>query len=322
MSPAAFALAGGGLALLGTVAGLAWLRAEGRALRRRLGQVAATLAGPAAASEESAGVESVFRVQQKRSPLAQWFRERIETRYPLLDAPSAAAKAVGAGVLGAAAFWGALLVVKAAGEVWTIPACAAAGVAAAPYSLAWMQARRMTEFIRDFPEIVDQIVRLSAAGVPPLEALAAVAEDAPPTVAPALREVHDGLAAGLDSDAALSAVAKRLRIPEFTMFAAVIRLQRRAGGGVSAAFSNLAATLRERRQTALKARAATAQTRLTLLVLAGLPVVVLIGQKFTAPQSVDMLFGTEQGTSLLRWGVGLIVVGLLVARSLAARSVE
>ena len=57
-------------------------------------------------------------------------------------------------------------------------------------------------------------------------------------------------------------------------------------------------------------------------MLAALPVVVLIGQKFTAPQSVDMLFGTDQGTSLLRWGAGLIVVGLLVARSLAARSVE
>ena len=103
------------------------------------------------------------------------------------------------------------------------------------------------------------------------------------------------------------------------MFAAVIRLQRRSGGGISTAFSNLSVTLRERRKTALKAHASTAQTRLTLLVLTLMPVLVLLAQKFIAPASVEILFGTEQGTTLLQWGTGLIVTGILVARAIAAR---
>ena len=53
-----------------------------------------------------------------------------------------------------------------------------------------------------------------------------------------------------------------------------------------------------------------------------MPVFVLIGQKFTAPESVEILFGTEQGTTLLRVGTGLIVAGLLVARTLAARGMR
>ena len=113
-----------------------------------------------------------------------------------------------------------------------------------------------------------------------------------------------------------------MRLGEFTLFAAVLRLQRQAGGGISTAFRNLAETLRERRRTALKAHASTAQTRLTLVVLAAMPIVVLVAQKFTAPQSIEILFGTEQGATLLRWGVGLIVAGILAARGIAARAIR
>ena len=180
----------------------------------------------------------------------------------------------------------------------------------------------MAEFVRQFPEVVDQIVRLASAGVPPLEALATVADDAPKPVAPIIGRVRDGLLAGLDTDTTLRHASERVRIAEFTLFAAVIRLQRQAGGGVSSAFRNLAETLRERRRTALKAHASTAQTRLTLIVLAAMPIVVLVAQKFTAPKSIEILFGTEQGTTLLRWGVALIVTGLLVARALAARAIR
>ena len=53
-----------------------------------------------------------------------------------------------------------------------------------------------------------------------------------------------------------------------------------------------------------------------------MPVVVLVMQKFSAPKSVEILFGTEEGLNLLRWGVGLIVAGILVARSIAARGIK
>ena len=182
-----------------------------------------------------------------------------------------------------------------------------------------MQARQEAEFVRLFPEVVDQVVRLAGAGVPSMEALSVVTEDAPKPVEPILRGVCDGLLAGLDPDVALRMATERVRLAEFTMFAAVIRLQRRSGGGVSTAFSNLSNTLRERRKTALKAHAATAQSRLTLLVLTAMPVVVLLSQRFIAPASVDVLFNTEQGTTLLQWGTGLVVTGLLVARALVVR---
>ena len=319
MSPVVLALAVAGataVVTLGAWAGVAaWRRAGDRDLRRRLGRAAAPLAGSQA---EAGAEESIFRETGERSRLA-WLRRPIESRYPLLDARRAFPLAVGAGCAAAAIAWFSIWFLRIPAGEWTAPACGGAGAAGAWYALRWQQARREAEFVRRFPEIVDQIVRLAGAGVPSVEALSVVTEDAPQPVQPILRSVCDALIAGLDSDTALRMATERVRLAEFTMFAAVMRLQRRSGGGISAAFSNLSGTLRERRKIALKAHASTAQTRLTLLVLTVMPVVVLIAQKFTSPQSVETLFGTERGTTLLQVGTALIVTGLLVARGVAVR---
>ncbi len=323
MSPVVLAAAlAGVVALVMAGVGLAvWRGSTDKTLERRLKRVAAPLANPAAAQAHAAGAESVFRARESGARLG-WVWTPIARRYPLVNPPKALALALATGV-GAAAFAGfSMWFLKVPGGWWTAPILWTAGAFGGWQALKSQQARREAAFIRQFPEIVDQIVRLAGAGVPAVEALSVVAADATEPVKPVLDEVCDALQAGLDADRALRIAADRVRMAEFTLFAAVLRLQRRAGGGISGAFANLAATLRERNKATLKAHASTAQTRLTLLVLTVMPVLVLVGQKFTAPESVEMLFGTETGTTLLRVGTGLIVTGLLVARALAARSMR
>ena len=302
--------------LLCAFGGFLWLRNKDKALRKRLQSVAAPLAGHVAV-EELAPEESIFRPTKHRSRLA-WLLGWVEVRYPLVDAPRALPRVLAVGVLVGGGAWAAMWVLGMAGW-WSTPAAVIAGVGGAWYALGRLQDKLERQFIQQFPEIVDQIVRLSGAGLPPLEALSSVTEDAQEPVQSVLREVTDALLAGLDADTALGMVSERIRLAEFTLFASVIRLQRRAGGGISAAFSNLAETLRERRTLLLKAKASTAQTRLTLVVLMLMPPLVLGVQSMTAPESVDMLFNTERGQTLLQLGVGLIVAGLLVARHLSAR---
>ena len=322
MSPVVLAVALAGAVALVVGGGFAflWHRSRDKALMRRLRWVAAPLADPAAA-QKAAGVESVFRPREKRARLA-WAWRPIERRYPLVNAPRALLLAGLAGLAfaGFAAF--SLWFLRVPVGWSTSVLVSGAGALGAWQALRWQQARREAQFIRQFPEVVDQMVRLAAAGVPAVESLSVVAEDVQEPLHSVLRSVCDALLAGLDADRALRMESERLRLAEFTLFAAVLRLQRRSGGGISGSFANLSETLRERNKTALKAHASTAQTRLTLLVLTVMPVVVLIAQKFTAPESVEMLFGTEQGTMLLRVGTGFIVTGLLVARALAARGMR
>ena len=285
-----------------------------KVLLRRMRRAAAPVAG-VSAGELGPGEDSIFRASAPRSGLSRF----IESRYPLLELRHALPRALAGGLAVAAMGWLSIWLLRIPAGAWTLPLAGLAGAGGAWYVLGWLQARQAAEFVRVFPEVVDQVVRLAGAGVPSMEAISVVTEDTPKPVEPILRGVCDGLLAGLDPDIALRAATERVRMAEFTMFAAVIRLQRRSGGGVSTAFSNLSSTLRERRRTALKAHASTAQSRLTLLVLALMPVAVLLAQSFIAPSSVGILFGTPQGTTLLQIGVGLIVAGLLVARTLVAR---
>ena len=307
------AMVSGMVVVLGAVV---LLGGRDKALRRRLQWVGAPLSGQGTV-EEIAQEESIFRPARRRSRLS-WLLGIVESRYPLIDAPRALPRVVVIGLLAAVSAWLGLWVLGMSGW-WSMPVAALAGAGGAWYALARLQTKLESQFIQQFPETVDQIVRLSGAGLPPLEAIASVAEDAKPPVEPVLREVTDALLAGLDPDTALGMVSERIRLADFTLFAAVIRLQRRAGGSISAAFTNLAETLRERRVTALKARASTAQTRLTLVVLMLMPPLVLAVQSMTSPEAVDFLFNSEDGQTLLQLGVALIAAGLIVARQLGAR---
>ena len=321
MSPLVLALsAAAALALLIAAAGggvLVWRRNRETVPEHRLRRAAAPLLAGAAVRDVELG-DSIFRPTEKHSRLQLW----IAARYSLLDARRAILLALAGASLAAGAAWFSQWFLKVPAGWWTLLLMGFAGFAGAWYTMGTLQGRQEAAFVSHFPEIVDQIVRLASAGVPALEAISVVAEDSPPPVKAILRDVCDKLLAGLDPDTALKMVCDRLRLAEFTLFAAVIRMQRRAGGSISSAFANLAATLRERRSTALKAHSSTAQTRLTLLVLSVMPIIILVLQKFTSPESVEILFGTEKGLTLLRWGTALIVVGLLVARGIAARAMR
>ena len=324
MSPVvlAGAFAGAFALVLLCLGGVVFARrsARDRQLMRRLRRVAAPLAGPTEATQ-APGAESVFRTREKDARFL-WLWRPIERRYPLVHPQRALFVAGLAGLAGAGFAAFALWFLQVPAGWWTSALVSGAGAFGAWSALRWQQARCEAQFIRLFPDIVDQIVRLAGAGVPSVEALTVVADDTPAPVGPVLQEVCDALNAGLDADRALRITSERLRLAEFTLFCAVLRLQRRSGGRISVAFANLSATLRERNKMVLTAHASTAQTRLTLLVLTVMPVFVLVAQKFTTPESVETLFGTEQGVMLLRVGTGLIVAGLLVARFIAARGVR
>lgn len=279
-------------------------------IERRLGKVAAVFDGAGAASAAGHAQASVFRSQRRKF----WLHERIERRFPLLEGRRVFPKAVALGFLAAVV----AVVTAAFMQLWTfVPVLApAAWVAGGWAFLAVSSSRRRTEFIKHFPETADHVVRLTRAGLPAVESIAVVAEDAPEPIGSLLREVADELSSGLDPEIVLRGMAARVRIPEFTLFSAALCLQRTTGGGISTALGNLSATLRARLEVEMKAQASTAQTRITLLVLSALPMLVLGAQSITNPEAVETLFDSPL---LLRWGVGLIVGGLAIARGIALR---
>ena len=310
MIPVLMAAAATGVFLVAAVGAALWLggRAADADLERRLRRTAAALRGDhPAAADAGAGV---FRSRPDKS----WLYERVERRFSMLDGRRALPRAVALGFLAAVAAVAAAILLQL-GTLLTLLA-PAAWIAGGWMVLRIADAASRAEFVKRFPEVVDQTVRLTRAGLPAVEALSIVAQEAQEPVRRLLRQISHELSSGLDPELVLRGAAARVRIPEFTLFAAALCLQRTTGGTISAALANLSATLRARKELEMKAHASTAQTRMTLWVLSAVPVVVVAAQSYTNPGAVEMLFETP---TLLRWGVGLIVAGLLIARFIASR---
>lgn len=285
-----------------------------RELKRRLTRTAEMLISGAMPEASADNAVTVFREQRSQSRLI----ERLERRFPLIDVRQALPRAVGLGVLG--------MLVVGVGAAWTgfgwtarLILLPVSGLGCGWAVLARQDAAQRKTFVAAFPEIADQVVRLTRSGVPVMEAIAIVAQEAPSPADSILADVSSAVAGGLDPETTMHSVAARVRIPVFSLFTSAVCLQMATGGSVSGALNNLSETLRARHTVALKAMSSAAQTRLTLVVLSALPIFVLAVQNFTNPQAIETLLHTESGGTLLRYGVSLIVVGLLVARSLSAR---
>ncbi len=283
-------------------------------LKRRLNQVAAGLKGGAPTGALAEAQVSVFREQRSKSRLVV----RLERRFSMTDVSRVLPKAVGLGVVAALA-GGPAASFAGFGPAGVGLLSLGSGLGGCWAALALHDAGQRAAFTKVFPEINDQIVRLVQAGVPAVEAITIVAKEVPTPVDGVMGDIAAAVAAGLDPETAIRGTAARVRIPAFSLFSAAVCLQMTVGGGISGALGNLSATLRAREALLLKAKGATSQTRLTLAIIAVVPVVVLSVQNFTNPQVIETLLYTETGGTLLRYGVGCIVGGLLVAHSLSAR---
>lgn len=285
-----------------------------RELKRRLSRVAATLSGGTLTDVATGGNVSVFRERRTKSRPVEW----LEYRFPMIDVRKVLPKAIGLGFSCAVAvgLGAAFVDVGLPTMLLLVPV---SGLGCSWAVLAIQDGGQRNEFTKVFSETTDQVVRLMQAGIPSVEAISIVAEDAPPPVDGILSEIASTVSAGLDPETAIRGTAARVRIPAFSLFSAAICLQMTTGGGISGALGNLAATLRARHDITLKAKSSTAQTRLTLAVISLVPVAVLAVQNFTNPKTIETLFYTESGGTLLRYGVGLILSGILVARTLSAR---
>ena len=289
---------------------------EQKVLDRRMRRVAAPLSGEAVTDDDSNVEISVIRQQRAKS----WLPDYLDQQFAMIDARQALPKAVGLGALGAlVAGLGAVF----AGFGWlSVLLVPAGGLGVSWAVLARQDAQQRAKFLEFFPESVDHVVRLMRSGLPSVEAISVVAKEAPPPINSVMRSISEAVSAGLDPETVIRKTAIRIRIPEFTLFSAAVCLQMTTGGGISGILDNLSATLRSRYESGLKAKSATAQTRITLIIISAIPIVVLGVQTFSNPQAVQALFFTGSGASLLRYGIGLIVVGILLARGLAARAMR
>lgn len=175
----------------------------------------------------------------------------------------------------------------------------------------FLEQRKRVQFNDRFLVAVDDFQRLVRFGVTPGQAFASVAKSVGEPARDSLSRVARDAELGVALGDALAREAHRVRISEMAMLAAIVSTQSRAGGGLAESVGNLADMLRERNDNRARTEAATSESKISLLILCGVPFVTVGIQMQLQPELAQVLFSSAR--HLLGIGVGMIAVGLVVA---------
>ena len=183
-------------------------------------------------------------------------------------------------------------------------------------ALAWsigntLEKGKRDEFNDRFLVAMEDFQRMVRFGIPAMQALKSAGDAAEEPLKTTLQNILLETGFGVPLEDAIGQEARRVRMSELAMLAAIISTQATTGGNLSEAVGNLAAMLRERRDNRAKMKAATAESRVTLIILSLVPLVGVGLQAFMQPDIVGVLFG--EGRHLLGIGLGLIAAGLVMS---------
>lgn len=174
-----------------------------------------------------------------------------------------------------------------------------------------MEDAQRTQFNDRLLLAMDDLQRMARFGIPTLQALNSVTDSADPPLGPVLRNALLEAALGVPLERAIAREARRVGVGELAMLAAILSTQASTGGNLSEAVGNLADMLRERKDNRAKLKASTAESRLTLVILAVVPLLGIAMQVPTQPELLDTLL--NEGRHLLGIGLGLIATGFAIS---------
>src|SRR5258706_26551 len=186
-----------------------------------------------------------------------------------------------------------------------------------PYAYAsHMRTRRFQKFEEKFPEAIDTLARAVRAGHAFTTALEMIANEVSEPVAGEFRQLYEEQKFGLPVRDALVNLADRIPLVDVKFFVTAVMLQRETGGNLAEILDNLSYVIRERFKIQRQVRVHTAQGRLTMILLMGMPPTVVAILQVFSPEVVYPLFHDPIGHALLAVSLSLQTIGYFVIRKI------
>jgi len=184
-----------------------------------------------------------------------------------------------------------------------------------PYSYAtWQRARRFQKFEALFPEAIDTLARAVRAGHAFTMALEIVSNEVGEPVATEFRKLYEEQKYGMPVRDALINLTQRMPLVDVKFFVTAVMLQRETGGNLAELLDNLSYVIRERFKILRQVKVYTAQGRLTMMLLMGMPPVIVVAMLVMKAEFIQPLFADEIGHSFIAAAITLQTVGYFVIR--------
>ncbi len=184
-----------------------------------------------------------------------------------------------------------------------------------PYSYAsYRRNKRFQKFEEMFPEAIDTLARAVRAGHAFTTALELIASELSDPVATEFRKLFEEQKFGLPVRDALINLTERVPLVDVKFFVTAVMLQRETGGNLAEILDNLSYVIRERFKILRQVRVFTAQGRLTMMLLMGLPPIIVVLMEIMSPGFIKPLFTDPIGHVLVVAGICLQTIGYFVIR--------
>jgi tight adherence protein B len=186
-----------------------------------------------------------------------------------------------------------------------------------PYMYAaYRRTKRFERFEMLFPEAIDTLARAVRAGHAFTTAIEMIANEVAEPVAGEFRKLYEEQKFGLPVRDALMNLAERVPLVDVKFFVTAVMLQRETGGNLAEILDNLSYVIRERFKIQRQVRVFTAQGRLTMLLLMGMPPLIVLIMMITNPTFIRPLFRDPIGHALVVIGITLQTIGYFVIRKI------
>lgn len=184
-----------------------------------------------------------------------------------------------------------------------------------PYAyVAHRRSKRFERFEELFPEAIDTLTRAVRAGHAFTTALEMIASEVSEPIASEFRKLFEEQKFGLPVRDALLNLSERVPLVDVKFFVTAVMLQRETGGNLAEILDNLSYVIRERFKIMRQVRVYTAQGRLTMMLLMGLPPLIIMVMLMMNPGFIRPLFNDPIGHTLIVAGITLQTIGYFVIR--------
>ncbi len=184
-----------------------------------------------------------------------------------------------------------------------------------PYGYAThRRTKRFNRFEELFPQAIDTLARAVRAGHAFTTALELISNEVAEPIAGEFRKLFEEQKFGLPVRDALVNLTDRVPLVDVKFFVTAVMLQRETGGNLAEILDNLSYVIRERFKIMRQVRVFTAQGRLTMLLLMGLPPLIVVVMLLMNPAFIRPLFAEPLGHILVVVGVTLQTIGYFVIR--------
>jgi tight adherence protein B len=184
-----------------------------------------------------------------------------------------------------------------------------------PYAfVSYRRQKRFEKFEELFPEAIDTLARAVRAGHAFTTALEMISGEIAEPLSGEFRKLFEEQKFGMPVRDALMNLTQRVPLVDVKFFVTAVMLQRETGGNLAEILDNLSYVIRERFKIQRQVRVHTAQGRLTMALLMGMPPTVVAVLLVFSPDFVRPLFADPIGHALLVGSIALQTIGYFVIR--------